>query len=299
MALVDAIGIGIGLAILGVPLVIPLAALVFLGAFIPIIGSFLAGIGRRPGRPGGQGADHRADRARRSSSLVMQLEGHVLQPLLLGRAVRVHPLAVVLSIAAGLLIGGIFGALIAVPDGGLRQRGRHLPQPAARRAAATRTARPTGPDRRSAPAEGDTQPGTLIRPSTGGQRDVGAPVRAGQPDRRDPLVGGLPGGGQVGADRGHGQHPAAGGDHRAVGGRRAVPACSTPSPSAPVIASPVRGASGIARGARRRRSPRRRPASAAAGARPACRSRPRAAARPAASPAAPARPGSPGRRTGR
>ena len=45
----------------------------------------------------------------------MQLEGHVLQPLLLGRAVRVHPLAVVLAIAAGLLIAGIFGALIAVP----------------------------------------------------------------------------------------------------------------------------------------------------------------------------------------
>jgi predicted PurR-regulated permease PerM len=45
----------------------------------------------------------------------MQVEGHILQPLLLGRAVRVHPLAVVLSIAAGLLIAGIFGALIAVP----------------------------------------------------------------------------------------------------------------------------------------------------------------------------------------
>src|SRR3712207_9486407 len=44
---------------------------------------------------------------------VMQLEGHVLQPLLLGRAVRVHPLAVVLAIAAGLIIAGIFGALIA------------------------------------------------------------------------------------------------------------------------------------------------------------------------------------------
>ncbi len=114
VALVDAIGIGIGLAILGVPLVIPLAALVFLGAFIPIIGSFLAGsvavlvalVSNGP-----------------ITALitfgivvaVMQLEGHVLQPLLLGRAVRVHPLAVVLAIAAGLLIGGIFGALIAVP----------------------------------------------------------------------------------------------------------------------------------------------------------------------------------------
>ncbi|NYJ05075.1 AI-2E family transporter [Petropleomorpha daqingensis] len=114
VALVDAIGIGIGLAILRVPLVIPLAALVFLGAFIPILGSFLAGsvavlvalVSRGP---------IIALLTLGVVLLVMQLEGHVLQPLLLGRAVRVHPLAVVLSIAAGLLIGGIFGALIAVP----------------------------------------------------------------------------------------------------------------------------------------------------------------------------------------
>jgi predicted PurR-regulated permease PerM len=114
VALVDAIGIGIGLAILRVPLVIPLAALVFLGAFIPILGSFLAGsvavlvalVSRGP---------LIALLTLGVVLLVMQLEGHVLQPLLLGRAVRVHPLAVVLSIAAGLLVGGIFGALIAVP----------------------------------------------------------------------------------------------------------------------------------------------------------------------------------------
>jgi predicted PurR-regulated permease PerM len=114
VALVDAIGIGIGLAVLGVPLVIPLAALVFLGAFIPIIGSFLAGsvavlvalVSVGP---------IKALIALAIVVLVMQLEGHVLQPLLLGRAVHVHPLAVVLSIAAGLLIAGIFGALIAVP----------------------------------------------------------------------------------------------------------------------------------------------------------------------------------------
>jgi predicted PurR-regulated permease PerM len=114
VALVDAIGIGIGLAILQVPLVIPLAALVFLGAFIPIIGSFLAGsvavlvalVSVGP---------IKALIALAVVILVMQLEGHVLQPLLLGRAVHVHPLAVVLSIAAGLLIAGIFGALIAVP----------------------------------------------------------------------------------------------------------------------------------------------------------------------------------------
>ncbi|MGY1632762.1 AI-2E family transporter [Geodermatophilus sp. SYSU D01186] len=114
VALVDALGIGIGLAILGVPLVIPLAALVFLGAFIPIIGSFLAGsvavlvalVSKGP---------ITALIALAIVVAVMQLEGHVLQPLLLGRAVRVHPLAVVLAIAAGLLVAGIFGALIAVP----------------------------------------------------------------------------------------------------------------------------------------------------------------------------------------
>lgn len=114
VALVDAVGIGIGLAVLGVPLVIPLAALVFLGAFIPIIGSFLAGsvavlvalVSVGP---------IKALIALGVVVAVMQLEGHVLQPLLLGRAVHVHPLAVVLAIAAGLLIGGIFGALIAVP----------------------------------------------------------------------------------------------------------------------------------------------------------------------------------------
>jgi predicted PurR-regulated permease PerM len=114
VALIDAIGIGTGLAVLGVPLVIPLAALVFLGAFIPILGSFLAGsvavlvalVSVGP---------IKALIALAVVVLVMQVEGHILQPLLLGRAVRVHPLAVVLSIAAGLLIAGIFGALIAVP----------------------------------------------------------------------------------------------------------------------------------------------------------------------------------------
>ncbi len=114
VALVDAVGIGVGLAVLGVPLVIPLAALVFLGAFIPIIGSFLAGsvavlvalVSVGP---------IKALIALGVVVAVMQLEGHVLQPLLLGRAVHVHPLAVVLAIAAGLLVAGIFGALIAVP----------------------------------------------------------------------------------------------------------------------------------------------------------------------------------------
>ena len=114
VAMVDAIGIGTGLAVLGVPLVIPLAALVFLGAFIPIIGSFLAGTVAVLVALVSQGPVT-ALIALAIVVAVMQLEGHVLQPLLLGRAVRVHPLAVVLAIAAGLLVAGIFGALIAVP----------------------------------------------------------------------------------------------------------------------------------------------------------------------------------------
>ncbi|MEU0530552.1 AI-2E family transporter [Amycolatopsis tolypomycina] len=114
VAVVDAVGIGIGLWIVGVPLVIPLATLVFLGAFIPIIGALLTGgiavlialvtngfIG--------------AVIVLAIVVGVMQLESHVLQPLLLGRAVKLHPLAVILAITIGLVVGGIAGALMAVP----------------------------------------------------------------------------------------------------------------------------------------------------------------------------------------
>ncbi|MCW0213570.1 MAG: AI-2E family transporter [Pseudonocardia sp.] len=114
VAVVDAVAIGIGLAILGVPLAVPLAALVFLGAFIPIVGAVVAGGVAVVVALVAQGP---------VSALIvlaiiigiMQLESHILQPLLLGRAVKLHPLAVVLAIAAGLLVGGIAGALLAVP----------------------------------------------------------------------------------------------------------------------------------------------------------------------------------------
>ncbi|RJO77254.1 AI-2E family transporter [Nocardia panacis] len=114
VAAVDAVGIGSGLAILSVPLALPLASLVFVGAFIPIIGAFLAG----------SIAVFIALVTKGWVTAlivlgiivaVMQLESHVLQPLLLGRAVSIHPLAVVLAIAAGVVIGGIGGGLMAVP----------------------------------------------------------------------------------------------------------------------------------------------------------------------------------------
>ncbi len=114
VALFDATIIGIGLLILGVPLAIPLAALVFLGAFVPIIGSFVAGLVAVLIALVANGFVI-ALFVLAVIIAVMQFEGHVLQPLLLGRAVAVHPLAVVLAIAAGLLLAGIFGALVAVP----------------------------------------------------------------------------------------------------------------------------------------------------------------------------------------
>jgi putative heme transporter len=114
VAVIDALSIGIGLAIIGVPLAIPLATLIFLGAFVPILGAFITGTVAVLIALVANGF---------ISALVvlgllvavMQIEGHVLQPLLLGRAVALHPLAVVLAIGVGLTVAGIPGGLLAVP----------------------------------------------------------------------------------------------------------------------------------------------------------------------------------------
>jgi len=111
---VDAIGIGIGLGALQVPLALPLAALVFLGAFIPIIGAVLTGIVAVLVALVTKGLVV-ALIVLGVVLLVQQVEAHALQPLLLGRAVQLHPVAVVLAIAAGTVVGGIIGALLAVP----------------------------------------------------------------------------------------------------------------------------------------------------------------------------------------
>ncbi len=114
VAAVDGIVIGIGLEILGVPLALPLGSLVFIGAFIPIIGALATGSIAVLVALVAKGPIY-AVIALAIVVGVMQLEAHVLQPLLLGRAVRLHPLAVVLGIAAGAVLAGIFGALLAVP----------------------------------------------------------------------------------------------------------------------------------------------------------------------------------------
>jgi predicted PurR-regulated permease PerM len=114
IAAVDATGIAIGAAVLGLPLVGAIGILVFVGAFVPVVGALVSGsvavlvalVAKGP-----------------LVALLMlgvvigvqQLESHVLQPFLLGRAVSVHPLAVILAIATGVIVAGIVGALIAVP----------------------------------------------------------------------------------------------------------------------------------------------------------------------------------------
>jgi len=114
VALVDAVGIGTGLAIMGVPLALPLASLVFLGAFIPLVGAVVSGFLAVVVALLAKGLVY-ALLVLGLIIAVQQLEAHVLQPFVMGRAVSIHPLAVVLGIAAGSVIAGIVGALLAVP----------------------------------------------------------------------------------------------------------------------------------------------------------------------------------------
>lgn len=114
VATIDAFGIGLGALLLGVPLAIPVAVLVFLGSFVPFVGAIVTGA-------------IAVFLALVYNGLwiaiwmlvvvlgVQQFESHVLQPMIMGAAVKVHPLAVVLVVAGGAMIGGIPGALFAVP----------------------------------------------------------------------------------------------------------------------------------------------------------------------------------------
>ncbi|BBZ49980.1 AI-2E family transporter [Mycobacterium heidelbergense] len=114
VALTDAAGVGTGLAIMGIPLALPLASLVFLGAFIPLIGALISGLLAVVVALLAKGFVY----ALITLGLLIavnQLEAHLLQPLVMGRAVSIHPLAVVLAIATGGVLAGIVGALLAVP----------------------------------------------------------------------------------------------------------------------------------------------------------------------------------------
>lgn len=114
VALVDATGIGLGAAILQVPLAVPLATLVFVGSFIPIVGAIATGIVAVLVALVAQGPVV-ALIMLGVVLLVQQIEGHLLQPLLMGHAVSLHPVAVLLVVTAGSMAAGIVGALFAVP----------------------------------------------------------------------------------------------------------------------------------------------------------------------------------------
>jgi putative heme transporter len=114
VALTDAAGVGAGLAIMGVPLALPLASLVFFGAFIPLVGAVIAGFLAVVVALLAKGFVY-ALLTLGLLVVINQLEAHLLQPLVMGRAVSIHPLAVVLAISAGSVLAGIVGALLAVP----------------------------------------------------------------------------------------------------------------------------------------------------------------------------------------
>ncbi|MBC2875230.1 MULTISPECIES: AI-2E family transporter [Streptomyces] len=114
VAMIDAICIGIGLYFLKVPMAVPLAVFIFLFAFIPLVGAVVSGALAVVVALVTEGV-FTATMVLVVVLAVQQIEGHVLQPFILGRAVRVHPLAVVLSVAAGSMIAGIGGAVVAVP----------------------------------------------------------------------------------------------------------------------------------------------------------------------------------------
>ena len=126
VAAADATGIGVGAAVLGVPFASGIALLVFFGAFIPVVGALVSGavavllalVALGP-----------------IQALIMlgivigvqQIEAHLLQPLLVGRVMRIHPLAVIVAIAAGVVLAGIIGGLVAVPTVAvLNAVGHHL-----------------------------------------------------------------------------------------------------------------------------------------------------------------------------
>lgn len=114
VAAVDAVAIGIGLAIVGVPLVIPLSVLVFLLAFIPLVGATLAGILAALVALVAVGPVE-ALIVVAIVVAVNQLEGDLLQPVVMGRALRLHPLVILVALTAGTVLAGLTGAVLAVP----------------------------------------------------------------------------------------------------------------------------------------------------------------------------------------
>ena len=136
IALTNGLLAGVFLAILGIPLAAPLAVLVFIGTFIPLIGApaamLIAGVVALAAD-----GPFKALIVIIGVALIGQIEGHLLQPLIMGKQVALHPVAVAIAIAVGTVLAGILGAVVAVPVvavtwavySTLRPRGEDLAEP--------------------------------------------------------------------------------------------------------------------------------------------------------------------------
>jgi predicted PurR-regulated permease PerM len=114
VAAIHAVVIGVSLWIMGVPLAVPLAVLVFVAAFVPLVGLLVAGALAILVTLATKGW---VEAVILLGILIIedQLEAHLLQPQVVGKMIRLHPLAVILSLAAGGVLAGIPGAVVAVP----------------------------------------------------------------------------------------------------------------------------------------------------------------------------------------
>jgi len=154
VAAIHAVVIGTTLWVMGVPLLAPLVVLVFLAAFVPLVGILVAGTIAV--------AVTLATRGWVAALVLVavfilenQLESHLLQPLVVGRMVRLHPLAIILVLAVGGVVAGIPGAVVAVPATAALVRA--TPYLLGRRPVSAAGPDPPGP-------AGADQPGTLSRP---------------------------------------------------------------------------------------------------------------------------------------
>jgi putative heme transporter len=242
VALVDAVGIGLGLWILSEimnyprGLVLPLAALVFLGGFVPIVGAFVSGtvavlIGLVSGETPAQGL-LQALIVFGIVLLVQQLESNVLQPFIVSKMVRVHPLAVLIAVLAGILLAGIIGALVAVPIVAVintvirRLHAYHHRQPGGPGSSDSPRAGAPPPD---APA-GDAQP----RPASPGTASPGAASPGAASPGAEPADSGPPGSAEIGSteiDLGQVGSAPSGSPSDGAGPPGPAPSGSTPRPS--------------------------------------------------------------------
>ncbi|MBB5135365.1 putative PurR-regulated permease PerM [Thermocatellispora tengchongensis] len=180
VAAVHGVIMGVVLAGMGVPLWAPLAMLIFLASFIPIVGIFFAGALATLVTLGARGPIY---------ALVFigilvveqQLENHVLQPLIVGRALHFHPLAIILVLAVGGVLAGIAGAAIAVPVAAVLYRAlpelRHEPAAIEPPPAPPGETRPPGP-RDTPPPEPATEPATAEEPRVSDRPVAGEEPRA-------------------------------------------------------------------------------------------------------------------------